>query len=116
MASSGIEPATFGYVAQHFNHRATAVPEVSRMVEEIVLILVTSNPKDTIKLQKGRAQEHRKTQGEVEIDFRRSSYIPGGLNLELEKREKCEVDKKDRQCTSSVTMRRVRATIVAVER
>ena len=90
--------------------------EVSRMVEEIVLILVTSNPKDTIKLQNARTEEHRKTQDEIEIDFSRSTYIPDGLNLEAEKREKSEVDKQDRQCTCDVTMRRVPATIVAVEK
>ena len=27
MTPSGIEPATFRFVAQHFNHWATAVPE-----------------------------------------------------------------------------------------
>jgi len=26
MTPAGIEPATFRFVAQHFNHRATAVP------------------------------------------------------------------------------------------
>jgi hypothetical protein len=86
------------------------------MVEEIVLIPVTSNPKDTIKLQNARTQEHRKTQDEIEIEFSRSSYIPDGLNLEVEKREKSEVDKNDRQRTSILRMRRVRATIVAGEK
>jgi hypothetical protein len=90
--------------------------EVSLMVEEIVLMLVTSNPKDTINLQKARTQEHRKTQDEILIEFTRNRYIPDGLNLEVEKREKSEVDKKDRQNTSNVTMRGVRATIVAVEK
>jgi len=83
------------------------------MAEEIVLILVTSNPKDTIKLQKGGAQ---KDKDKIEIEFSRSSYSPGGLNLEVEKREKSKLDKKDRQCMYNVTMRRVRATIVAVEK
>jgi len=86
------------------------------MVEETVLILVTSNPKDKIKLQNARTQEHRKTQYEIEIEFSRSSYIPDGLNLEVGKREKSAVDRKNRYCTSVVTMRRVRATIVAVEK
>ena len=27
MTPAGIEPATFRFVAQHLNHRATAVPE-----------------------------------------------------------------------------------------
>jgi hypothetical protein len=53
------------------------------MVEETVLVLVTSNPKDTIKLQNARTQEHRKTQDEIEIEFSRSSYIPDGFNLEV---------------------------------
>ena len=86
------------------------------MVEETVLILVTSNPKDTINLRKARTQEHRKTQDEIEIEFTRNSYIPDGLKLEVEKREKSEIDKKYRQCTSNVTMRGFPATIVAVEK
>jgi len=63
------------------------------MVEEIVLILVTSNPKDTIKLQNARTQEHRKKQDEIEIEFSRRSYFPDDLNLEGERRVKSELDK-----------------------
>jgi hypothetical protein len=61
--------------------------EVSRIVEEIVLIVVTSNLKDTIELQNSRTPEHGKIQDKTEIEFTRSSYVPDGLKLEAEKRE-----------------------------
>jgi len=33
MTSSGIEPATFGFIAQHLNHCATAIPSLWRKVK-----------------------------------------------------------------------------------
>ena len=35
MIPSGIEPATFRFVAQHLNHCATAVPEGSDFFEDV---------------------------------------------------------------------------------
>ena len=32
LTTAGIEPATFRFVAQHLNHRATAVPSESHIV------------------------------------------------------------------------------------
>jgi len=36
MTPSGIEPLTFRFVAQHFNHCATAVPKVGVMLNQTV--------------------------------------------------------------------------------
>jgi len=35
LTPSGIEPATFRFVAQHLNHRATAVPKTEVLGEDL---------------------------------------------------------------------------------
>jgi len=40
MTPAGIEPATFRFVAQHFNHCATAVPPKQRSLQVISVSVV----------------------------------------------------------------------------
>jgi len=40
LTPAGIEPATFRIVAQHFNHCATAVPQIQLSVKCILHLLV----------------------------------------------------------------------------
>jgi len=51
---SGIEPATFRFVAQHLNHCATAVPK--NYIEDIILMSRLSDERFTnyFRLHKGR--------------------------------------------------------------
>ena len=42
MTPSGIEPATFGFVAQRLNHCATAVPEIIIII--IIIIIINNFP------------------------------------------------------------------------
>ena len=43
MTPAGIEPATFPFVAQHLNHCATAVPGLTRVLYNIILVALAKS-------------------------------------------------------------------------
>ena len=70
MTPAGMEPATFRFVAQHFNYCATAVPIIVTSIIIIVTIIIQHNT-TTLHIHKTRTlNRHNKNSMAVKSDIK----------------------------------------------